>query len=755
MQLGDLRRSGVIGSRETLRSSLAYPGLSPNFLNEPLDGVLSDTEDADDLDQPGGEWDEGDGVGSTARLSASARRAGVRGSSPDQGPGSDHQYNATAAARAALLHEKPAVVERMEKGVAACAVLRDNRHFRLNSLGVFQPGVNDVRARSMHRVELHKHLSTVNLRAPQPDKEVRSALQQDTIGTRLERMYNKVLRAGPAAAGGAGGAGTGGGGAGGFSGGGTGLLGGGGDEGGPFGGSPWGTGVMGAGTVSSLATGTLERSGAGGGTGRAAGGGGGGHAARKLVFNGVGASGGGGGGHAGTAEGRSSSLGGGGGGGGGGGAGPGPGSEAQQRHGSPRVKHARAADARSTDYWMRVTLPPEIIEAQLRHLAATTEAHLRTYHERVAAAQDALLADSGLGPGALGLPSEQVEQALKVKLGQIQEDSTDTSYNYSSLSREAVLASRLGAASKALLTAATLPAFIKAALEHVAQHSGELGSLRAARGAAGPEATASETRFRRRTGVADVAARAMAARGDKDDGSGQQDKDAAKVEQPAARWRPPGMALLAGQQQPGSGAAAPPPTVRRPDAEITDEWLAAFREEMEGIEHSTPDAPPEGLVPLPPLPPGDMDAGAYVRCRLERLWGVLEMPPALRLDMVLYFTARERALSFGSSLALWEQAAAAVLSREAQVEALVALQREVDAGGAPRLSLGGVAALCGRVLQLTRWVAVLAGRLRADSGWTLTRGSAPYPGEGAIGPDHLLAFMEQLRSATEGTGMRP
>ncbi len=43
--------------------------------------------------------------------------------------------------------------------------------------------------------------------------------------------------------------------------------------------------------------------------------------------------------------------------------------------------------ARSADYWVKVTLPPEVIEAQLRHLAATTEANLRAYHARVAAAQ--------------------------------------------------------------------------------------------------------------------------------------------------------------------------------------------------------------------------------------------------------------------------------------------------------------------------------------------------------------------------------
>lgn len=60
--------------------------------------------------------------------------------------------------------------------------------------GVFQPAVNDVRTRSMHHVELHKHLSSTNLRAPQPDKEVRSAVHSDTVASRLDRMYHRVMR---------------------------------------------------------------------------------------------------------------------------------------------------------------------------------------------------------------------------------------------------------------------------------------------------------------------------------------------------------------------------------------------------------------------------------------------------------------------------------------------------------------------------------------------------------------------------------
>ncbi|GFR41134.1 hypothetical protein Agub_g1782, partial [Astrephomene gubernaculifera] len=217
--LDDLRRTGVIGLRDTVHSSLAYPGLSPNFLNEPLDGVLSDQEgdDEDAACDLRSSCSGGAGGGGGGRGAGRAdRQAAGRCGSPDQqaaaaasgskggsvgvagvvGVGDPQRFNATAAARAALLHEKPAVVERMEKGVQACAVLRDNRHYRLFSLGVFQPAVNDVRTRSMYRVELHKHLSSTNLRAPQGDKEVRSAVQHDTVGSRIERMFNRVLRQG-------------------------------------------------------------------------------------------------------------------------------------------------------------------------------------------------------------------------------------------------------------------------------------------------------------------------------------------------------------------------------------------------------------------------------------------------------------------------------------------------------------------------------------------------------------------------------
>ncbi|GFR41135.1 hypothetical protein Agub_g1783 [Astrephomene gubernaculifera] len=417
--------------------------------------------------------------------------------------------------------------------------------------------------------------------------------------------------------------------------------------------------------------------------------------------------------------------------------------------------------------------------------------------------QDELLQGSGLRPEALHMAPEQVEQSLKVKLGQIQEDTTDHNFNYSSLSREAVLASRLSAASKQLLTAPTLPLFIRAALDHVAQHTAELQQLRAPAGAKNqePEEGGKAPSPQRRGGRGGAGAGGGVSRrggstapgggggsgtdaGDEDGGSSTQDGSSSSrgSTEMGGGWTGRGgvggaggrggrgHATAAAAAQAAAEAAAaleaeqwrlPPPkqartvTLRRQDVMVTEEWMTNFVQQMEAIERSTPDGPPDGSPPLPPLPPGDMDAGAYVRSRLERLWSVLGMPPQMRLDMVLHFTARERALTFATSLELWETAATAVLAREAHVEALVAVQREMEAGAAERLSLEAVSGLCCRLLAQTRWVEVLSRRLAVEAGWELTRGGQPYPGPEVITAGHLRVFLEQLRAATQVSGLRP
>ncbi len=82
------------------------------------------------------------------------------------------------------------------------------------------------------------------------------------------------------------------------------------------------------------------------------------------------------------------------------------------------------------------------------------------------------------------------------------------------------------------------------------------------------------------------------------------------------------------------------------------------------------------------------------------------------------------------------------------------IMQRVEAGDAARLSLSTVEAVSLSVMRLTCWVASLAADIEQACGWQLTHQGALYPGPAAISSDHLLMFMEQVRQATETTGMR-
>lgn len=55
------------------------------------------------------------------------------------------------------------------------------------------------------------------------------------------------------------------------------------------------------------------------------------------------------------------------------------------------------------------------------------------------------------------------------------------------------------------------------------------------------------------------------------------------------------------------------------------------------------------LRALPALPEAP-NASLYLMARLERVWDMLAMPLTSRLDMVLHFTQRERALTFEKAM---------------------------------------------------------------------------------------------------------
>ncbi|KAJ9534805.1 hypothetical protein QJQ45_017229, partial [Haematococcus lacustris] len=86
------------------------------------------------------------------------------------------------------------ITQRMDATVQNCRIARDNRSYRLNSLGVFEADQNEVRSRSMMRVSLRKELSTASMRLPQPQKEVKLSRPDDSLAVRLERMCGRVMR---------------------------------------------------------------------------------------------------------------------------------------------------------------------------------------------------------------------------------------------------------------------------------------------------------------------------------------------------------------------------------------------------------------------------------------------------------------------------------------------------------------------------------------------------------------------------------
>lgn len=63
------------------------------------------------------------------------------------------------------------------------------------------------------------------------------------------------------------------------------------------------------------------------------------------------------------------------------------------------------------------------------------------------------------------------------------------------------------------------------------------------------------------------------------------------------------------------------------------------------------------------FPVEDEQVGA-VQVRLERVWGILQMPVTAKLDWVIRYTGPEAADMFEPALQAFEQAAAAVLERE-------------------------------------------------------------------------------------------
>ena len=80
---------------------------------------------------------------------------------------------------------------------------------------------------------------------------------------------------------------------------------------------------------------------------------------------------------------------------------------------------------------------------------------------------------------------------------------------------------------------------------------------------------------------------------------------------------------------------------------------------------------------LPPLQDAPADLAGLLQARLERIWGLLEMPVTEKLDIVTKFTSEENSERLPEVLSAYEACAAGILAREAALGLLAA------AAGAP------------------------------------------------------------------------
>ena len=83
------------------------------------------------------------------------------------------------------------------------------------------------------------------------------------------------------------------------------------------------------------------------------------------------------------------------------------------------VTGAAAARLKAAD-WSKVTIPPEVAEAQLQHLAAVTEVHFARYHGTVAKAQEQLLISQGLDPALLDYDPAHLQEIFDAELDGLQ-----------------------------------------------------------------------------------------------------------------------------------------------------------------------------------------------------------------------------------------------------------------------------------------------------------------------------------------------
>lgn len=105
---------------------------------------------------------------------------------------------------------------------------------------------------------------------------------------------------------------------------------------------------------------------------------------------------------------------------------------------------------------------------------------------------------------------------------------------------------------------------------------------------------------------------------------------------------------------------------------------------------------------------------------------------------------------FLAALGCWEAAAAAVSAREVILAELLTVQQAVDEEPAAALRTyrpEAVQAQCVSLVRLTAYIERLGADLKEEWACGLTYQGEPYPGQGGLGVDQLVLFVEGIKEA--------
>eukprot|EP00798_Chlamydomonas_sp_ICE-L_P025335 gene25335-10992_t len=602
---------------------------------------------------------------------------------------------ACQAAKSQLEQEKPEIIEKMDKAISQCDVAKQNRSYRLNSLGVFESDVNEARANSMHRVELHKGLSTTSMRLTNSTtKDVKLTVPDESVAGRIEKMYNRVLKSI--------------------------------DE------TAFPRLQRGAGASLSLASPTSP-------TGRgglspvrstaqfsAASKDGPGLNSRRLDLS--------------RASGKEL---------------PSMGSRKWLDHQASiksvgifsSFKKSGRSDKRRTAFqqnsvsfmhrggagtpssakamdWSRLSLPPEVAVAQAQHIATLTELHQDMYHNAVLKAQTAQVAKMGLAGLNMNMTVEEMEEFLEERKFDINDPN-------------------IKEVSKMIIAPTSINDMLHAAVEHAEIMAEELDDERSS-----PERLQD---FKRRLeAAADTNTYVLSEDGgpmDPRPASTGTDApylaDASVVEAEAEAEAGADVQKTASKSQPnpqGSGFRIPP-IIGVNTKLFNDQRMKLYLQRTAtGVKAV---AQPYFNLPRLKLLPEIADVeteSKKLQARLERLWSLLSIPLTKRLDMVLVYTQKNRSNQFEAAVGLMELASAVYLHREEQLLAVKVLKFNMEGGFIGQISIMEVERLAINLQQSTTYLIKICDKLRDEFGATFQVSGKDYPGPHTDQAD-MLEFM--------------